>query len=186
MIIIKFYAKIFNMRVTDTSITAPVYEFITFYICMYDLTNKKVKDIIAAVTFKRDKMLKNIYIYWLAVCPKLLSICEKNPAFESFGGTYHRMGFSKLLIMSIIKYCFVNNTEKTNLYLQCSGNSRDAVSFYTNNGFYSNPNDINLIPKWAQPKPEYWVREDQISLMICKHGYFNCKKTTKTLSLIHI
>ena len=135
------------MRVTDTSITQPVYEFITFYICMYDITNKKVKDVIAAVTFKRDKMLKNIYIYWLAVRPKLLSICEKNPAFESFGGTYHCMGFSKLLIMSIIKYCFVNNTEPTNLYLQCLGNSRDAVSFYTNNGFYSNSNDISLIPQ---------------------------------------
>ena len=67
MKIIEIYSKIFNTRESDQSITKAVYTFTTFYISIYDSSAKIVNDIIAAVTFKRDKNKRNAYIFWLGV-----------------------------------------------------------------------------------------------------------------------
>ena len=86
--IIKFYAKLFNMREGDGTITKAVYTFTTFYISIYDSSAKEEKDIIAAVTFKRDKHNGNAYIFWLGVRQLLTQICSDDILFKSFNGTY--------------------------------------------------------------------------------------------------
>ena len=75
--------------------------------------------------------------------------------------------------MIIIKSCSIDSREETDLYLQCSGNSTNSLSFYTNNGFYTRKNNKFTVPKLVRPDGIFWIDEDQISLMICKCGYFN-------------
>lgn len=178
--IIKFYAKIFNMRENDKSITTAVYTFPTFYISVYDSSAKEEKDIIAAITFKRDNNNANAYIFWLGVRQLLTKICKEDILFNSFNGTYQRIGFSTFLIIVLIKYCSIDSEKETNIYLQCSGNSTNALNFYTRNDFYNNKNDKRLVPKLVRPNDLFWIDEDQISLMICKHGYFYGKQQNNT------
>ena len=81
--------------------------------------------------------------------------------------------------MALIKYCSINNKGGPVINLQCSRNSTNAVSFYTQNGFYYNPNDISLIPKAIKPTEQFWIDEAHLGLMICSRYYFGMQRKEK-------
>ena len=84
--------------------------------------------------------------------------------------------------MIIIKFCSIDSKEETEFYLQCCGNSTNALSFYTHNGFYISKNNKMTVPKLVRPNGLFCINEDQISLMIWKHGCFNLQqKSSKSI-----
>ena len=95
-------------------------------------------------------------------------ICSSNGESE-----LHKRQFGQ---ESIHHWIWLDNSKgDTITYLQCSTNRLFAVPFYTKNGFHNKGNNMNLIPDSIKPKEKYFIKEDQISLMICNHRYFQCK-----------
>ena len=136
---------------------------------------KNVEKVISAVTFDCDKQKGDVYIYWIGTALALSDDESKLPFFDAMNGTFQRIGLSSFLIQAIIKYCSIESEKETTIYLQCSTNRAFAVSFYRKNGFYNKGNNMQLIPESIKPKEKYFIQEEQISLMICNHGYFQRK-----------
>ena len=170
-----FYAAVFTMSKNDDNLITSIWAFRTFYISLHDSVNGKLKEIIAAATFYCDPGKQYVYIYWIGAALSLSESESKLPSFDNMKDGYQRIGLCTFLIQAIIKYCSIDNTNKTTIFLQCSTNRGFAVSFYKNNGFTNKPNDIKLIPNEIIPKERYFINEDQISIMICKHGHFERK-----------
>ena len=169
-----FYAEIFSMSKSDQNLIDSLWSFRTFYIT-FNNAAEDVEKIISAVTFDCDKQKGDVYIYWIGTALALSKNETQLPFFDAMNGTFQRIGLSSFLIQAIIKYCSIDSEKETTIYLQCSTNRAFAVSFYRKNGFYNKGNKMQLIPESIKPKEKYFIQEEQISLMICNHGYFQRK-----------
>lgn len=172
------------IQTDHSAIAASVNAYTTFFLVKRDSkiallrkstatnNNKKLtNEIIGAITFQKDKMKKNVFILWLGISNNM----PKKKVHLSHDPFYHgcrRLGLSTFLIMTVIKYCSVNNNNKNNLYLQASVNDNVAVSFYTTNGFLINQNKYDILPKSLQLIKSLFVKENHMMLMICSSGNF--------------
>ena len=170
-----FYADIFQMNKADENLTQSIWFCWSLYITLHNSADGKEKEVIAAVTFECDHKKENVFIYWIAAAIELSEDESKISYFKDMNGTYQRIGLCSFVIQVIIKCCAIDSKSDTNIYLQCSTNRSFSVSFYTKKGFHIKGNNMDLIPNSIKPKARYFIKEDQTSMMICNHGYFQHK-----------
>ena len=94
----------------------------------------------------KQTKLEEIHIYfWLGISVSI-PIEAEDGLSHLFGGNYRQLGLSICLLMTVIKYCAVNNKDGIDLYLKVSLGDHIACYFHTKNGFYNKDNKSVNVP----------------------------------------